>query len=195
MNWLITLYCFYFFLFFFTNKCYPTHVLPCMSQNTGQINPAGFQSLKWMYYIHVIMIIKWFWLWLWQHREWYIEGISVYSNLEICIWFKSYVLDLKNNNDSIIVWDQLSHILMIKSCPYHDAEINNDAWIASLLLQCPCLQSFPDSKIHGANMGPIWVLSAPDGPHVGARNHAIRVSYQSTCSELWRGYLICRARM
>ena len=41
------------------------HVLPCMSRNTGQINPAGFQSLKCMYYIHVIMIIKWFWLWLW----------------------------------------------------------------------------------------------------------------------------------
>ena len=26
---------------------------------------------------------------------------------------------------------------------------------------------FPDSKVHGANMGPTWVLSAPDGPHVG----------------------------
>ena len=25
----------------------------------------------------------------------------------------------------------------------------------------------PDSKVHGTNMGPIWVLSAPDGPHVG----------------------------
>ena len=25
----------------------------------------------------------------------------------------------------------------------------------------------PDSKVHGANMGPNWVLSAPDGPHVG----------------------------
>ena len=25
---------------------------------------------------------------------------------------------------------------------------------------------FPDSKVHGANMGPTWVLSAPDGPHV-----------------------------
>ena len=24
----------------------------------------------------------------------------------------------------------------------------------------------PDSKPHGANMGPTWVLSAPDGPHV-----------------------------
>ena len=25
----------------------------------------------------------------------------------------------------------------------------------------------PDSKVHGANMGPTWVLPAPDGPHVG----------------------------
>ena len=32
----------------------------------------------------------------------------------------------------------------------------------------------PDSKVHGANMGPIWLLSAPDGPHVGPRNLAIR---------------------
>ena len=32
----------------------------------------------------------------------------------------------------------------------------------------------PDSKIHGANMGPIWVLSAPDGPLVGPMNLAIR---------------------
>ena len=32
----------------------------------------------------------------------------------------------------------------------------------------------PDSKVHGANMGPIWVLSAPDGCHVGPVNLAIR---------------------
>ena len=32
----------------------------------------------------------------------------------------------------------------------------------------------PDSKIHGANMGLIWVLSAPDEPHVGPMNLAIR---------------------
>ena len=31
----------------------------------------------------------------------------------------------------------------------------------------------PDSKVHGANMGPTWVLSAPDGPHVGLINLAI----------------------
>ena len=32
------------------------------------------------------------------------------------------------------------------------------------------------SKVHGANMGPTWVLSAPDGPHVGPMNLAIRDS-------------------
>ena len=32
----------------------------------------------------------------------------------------------------------------------------------------------PDSKVHWANMGTTWVLSAPDGPHVGAMNLAIR---------------------
>ena len=31
----------------------------------------------------------------------------------------------------------------------------------------------PDSKVHGANMGPTWVLSAPDGPHAGPMNLAI----------------------
>ena len=34
---------------------------------------------------------------------------------------------------------------------------------------------YPDSKVHGANMGPIWVLSAPDGPQVVPINLAIRV--------------------
>ena len=38
--------------------------------------------------------------------------------------------------------------------------------------------SYPDSKVHGANMGPTWVLSAPDGPHVGPMNLAIRVVLQ-----------------
>ena len=32
----------------------------------------------------------------------------------------------------------------------------------------------PDSKVHGANMGPTWVLSAPDGHHDGPTNLAIR---------------------
>ena len=34
---------------------------------------------------------------------------------------------------------------------------------------------YPDSKVHGANMGSTWVLSAPDGHHVGPLNHAVSV--------------------
>ena len=37
------------------------------------------------------------------------------------------------------------------------------------------IEAYPYSKVHGANMGPIWVLSAPDGPHVEPMNLAIRV--------------------
>ena len=36
-------------------------------------------------------------------------------------------------------------------------------------------RAVPDSKVHGANMGPTWVLSAPDAPRVGRMNLAIRV--------------------
>ena len=32
----------------------------------------------------------------------------------------------------------------------------------------------PGSKVHGVNMGPTWVLPAPDGLHVGPMNLAIR---------------------
>ena len=34
--------------------------------------------------------------------------------------------------------------------------------------------SVPDSKVHGANMGPTWVPSAPDRPYVRPMNLAIR---------------------
>ena len=36
---------------------------------------------------------------------------------------------------------------------------------------------YPYSKVYGANMGPTWVLSAPDGPHVGSMNLDIRVAW------------------
>ena len=35
---------------------------------------------------------------------------------------------------------------------------------------------YPDSKVHGANMGHIWGRQVPVGPHVGPMNFAIWVS-------------------
>ena len=37
-----------------------------------------------------------------------------------------------------------------------------------------CSKETLDSKDHGAIMGPTWVLSAPDEPHIGPMNLAIR---------------------
>ena len=45
--------------------------------------------------------------------------------------------------------------------------------LACLVLEQALLGSL-DVPVHGANMGPTWVLSAPDGPHVGPMNLAIR---------------------
>ena len=35
---------------------------------------------------------------------------------------------------------------------------------------------YPDSKVHGANMGAIWGPQDPDGPQVGPMNFAILVT-------------------
>ena len=40
--------------------------------------------------------------------------------------------------------------------------------------QLSIYHSIPENKVHGANIGPNWVLSAQDGPHVGPMNLAIR---------------------
>ena len=39
--------------------------------------------------------------------------------------------------------------------------------------------NFPESKGHGANMGPTWGRQDPGGPHVGHVNLAIWVAYQT----------------
>ena len=61
-------------------------------------------------------------------------------------------------------------------------------WLGDTVLHIP-IDGFPDSKVHGANMGPTWVLSAPDEPHVGLMNLAIWVG-QSWPS----GHIICGPR-
>ena len=54
------------------------------------------------------------------------------------------------------------------------AKFCND-WIIVVIVDQPVLT--PDGKVHGANKGPTWVLSAPDGPHVGPMNLAIRDAF------------------
>ena len=45
--------------------------------------------------------------------------------------------------------------------------------------------SIPDSKVHGANIGPTWVLSAPDGPHVGPMKLALAMGEELHSAEIY----------
>ena len=47
-------------------------------------------------------------------------------------------------------------------CKCKEGNVHTAAW------------NIPDSKVHGTNMGPTWVLLAPGGPHVGPINLASR---------------------
>ena len=52
---------------------------------------------------------------------------------------------------------------------------------SQLVKQIPKL--YPDSKVHGANMGPTWVLSASDEPHDGPMNLAIWVPSRESIND------------
>ena len=48
--------------------------------------------------------------------------------------------------------------------------------ILKILMHLPGASGFPDSKVHGANMGPIRGRQDPGGPHVGPMNFAIWIN-------------------
>ena len=54
------------------------------------------------------------------------------------------------------------------------------------------LQGIPDSKVHGANMGPIWDRQDPGEPHVGPMNLAIwDVSALIIIIKFYTLYILC----
>ena len=68
---------------------------------------------------------------------------------------------------------------------HHEASVQNDTssfntQLKNIWVDGDFHSDIPDSKVRGANMGPTWILSAPDGPHVGPMNLNIR---DSTCQQ------------
>ena len=55
-----------------------------------------------------------------------------------------------------------------------------DAWVKNV-------SKIPDIKLHGANKGPTWVLSAPDEPHVGPINFVLWDGCLMVWTTYWRG--------
>ena len=82
------------------------------------------------------------------------QRVKIITCLLIYIWYNFH----KSNNVLIIMnLSSKANVLFVQM---------TDQWFLHP-------EHHPDSKVHGANMRPTWVLSAPDGPHVGPRNLAI----------------------
>ena len=63
-----------------------------------------------------------------------------------------------------------------------------DVWVDDEVIPINCINlsvtgGHPDSKVHGANMGPIWGRQDPGGPHVGHMNLDIWDTSKSIYSE------------
>ena len=112
---------------------------------------------------------------------------------KICVHITLYLLPPRNMKPFIFAYDYLwsqcraPYWSFLNVCPIHRRELSH--W-SSLHIdnrhRIDTCTSSPDSKVHGANMGPIWVLSAPDGPHVGLMNFAIWVIIPTTLASYKR---------
>ena len=71
-------------------------------------------------------------------------------------------------------------------------EIEFVLWDIFYMIDSIVTWQYPNNKANGDNIGPTWVLSAPDGPHVGPMNLAIwgnspgqqQSSYWQSCLEI-----------
>ena len=109
---------------------------------------------------------------------WWLQTIAVTSRGHQCISNHWYIDCLFNSLFKLtIMWNAFPcytdfwyiSIWASQNFQYHVTHYYSAfCWNARLL-------GYPDSKIHGANIWPTWVLSAPDGPHVGPMNLAFRV--------------------
>ena len=82
------------------------------------------------------------------------------------------ILSLSPRETSLHAWVHVVPYLVDAFQVRFHWQITHKKWVADL--------GSPDSKVRGANMGPIWVLSAPDGPLVGPMSFAIWGSFSQS---------------
>ena len=103
-----------------------------------------------------------YWLKTQKHKvpaegEWY--------ELDVKRWIRAWAHDPSMNHGIVITAeDTVGEPQVVSLGGYDNTYVSYGQWGL-------CLSGrFPDSKVHGANMGPIWGRQDPDGPHVGPMN-------------------------
>ena len=145
----------------------------------------------------------------WYIRAWwYIYAPGNKFNMLDHVFGAKKLHESRQNYYELVTWDEMSwwntienvgkmeNILFRPQCfkktPSSNKLLHKWRWWNETYEMPTCLNHswviniYPDNKVHGANMGPTWVLSAPDGPHVGPMNLAIRGMLP--CSHCWGYY-------
>ena len=76
---------------------------------------------------------------------------------------------------NIVKFRDIFHLIYILRNESQSVKAASGIWLGGLNTLHGITDTNPDSKVHGDNMGPAWVLSVRDVPHVGPMNPAIRV--------------------
>ena len=138
--------------------------------------------------------------WRWPGDKPLPEPMMVRLPRHICVTRPQWVNPRPREISSSIFKKHVNKQRLSKPITTHDAMAANALWGQQrpvILLRCVAVASHskaalplvkrlatawdrsrkrrtnPDSKVHGANMGPTWVLPAPGGPHVGPINLVI----------------------
>ena len=106
--------------------------------------------------------LHWFWWWPGTERTTiHYPGNEDIAQFKCLAWswiFNGLAQDCSDSNANALE--------LVQSCA-------KPSICGSLWVRIQSARDCPDSKVHGANIGPTWVLSAPDGPHVGPMKLAI----------------------
>ena len=81
------------------------------------------------------------------------------------------------------LWTLYFHSHVVNFLPTYSKQTQHRLSVMANYWECfvSSKSDFPDNKVHGANMGPIWGRQDPGGPHVGPMNFAIWLVFSFCC--------------
>ena len=130
------------------------------------------------------------WIAVRKHAKMYLYFLI----LRWCIWLKSFSVEVYGPPTHMIINVVIADGLVVLTARESTREelVSDNNLIVMTFCRCghKFIATYPDNKVHGAKMGPIWVLPAPDGPHLapwtllsGYIHDAVVFSWNTFCVE------------
>ena len=124
--------------------------------------------------------------------SWMVENSLGWERICVCeqirfgchINKRNFINEIIQLKRSMIYWYEIIFLKLGRSIIIRNFFLTSYTEPDRLHLKILYLQGDPDSKVHGTNTGPTWILSAPDGPHVGPMNLAVRGLFCGTLNSV-----------